>query len=53
MIRAVLDVNVIISAVLAPLVTGDKRLRALDSYHGVTILNPREFLDLLTSQSEQ
>jgi uncharacterized protein len=29
------------------LVTGDKRLQALGSYQGVTILSPRAFLDLL------
>jgi uncharacterized protein len=30
------------------LVSGDKKLQALCSYQGVTILSPRAFLDLLT-----
>ncbi len=29
------------------LVTGDMALRAVETYRGVTILTPREFLDML------
>jgi predicted nucleic acid-binding protein len=29
------------------IVTGDKRLRAVSSYQGVSILSPRDFLHLL------
>lgn len=36
-----------LSAGAAYLVTGDKELRAIGGYGGVTFLTPREFLDLL------
>jgi putative PIN family toxin of toxin-antitoxin system len=34
------------------LVTGDMKLRAVETYRGVTILAPREFLDLLDQRGE-
>ena len=36
-----------VSAAAEYLVTGDRELQRLGSYGGVTILNPRAFLDLL------
>lgn len=36
---------------VAYLVTGDKGLLRLQSYHGVTILSPRDFLDILERQT--
>lgn len=45
----------IATAVSAPadfLITGDHRLRRVDSYQGVAIRTPREFLELLEAESE-
>ena len=39
-----------VSAKADYLVTGDKKLRELGSYQGVSIVSPREFLDILESQ---
>ncbi len=35
------------------LVTGDKKLQQLRNYQGVTIVSPREFLDILESQPSE
>ena len=39
-----------VSAAVDILVTGDRHLRAVGKYRGVTILTPREFLDRLEQQ---
>lgn len=39
-----------VSADVEYLVTGDTRLQGLGSYKGVTIVSPRAFIDLLTTQ---
>jgi predicted nucleic acid-binding protein len=54
-IRAVLDTNILVSAILVPavsaradyLVTGDRQLLALHAFQGVQIVSPREFLSIL------
>ena len=40
-----------LSAGATRLVTGDRRLRAVDTYQGVRLVSPREFVDELTDQS--
>ena len=35
------------------LVTGDDKLQKLASYQGVTILSPRDFLDVLAAQDAE
>lgn len=35
------------------LVTGDRKLRAVGAFHGVTILSPRAFLDRLSQITEE
>jgi predicted nucleic acid-binding protein len=32
------------------LVTGDRKLQALDTFEGVRILSPRQFLDMIEAQ---
>lgn len=41
-----------VSAKASYLVTGDRRLRAVGDFQGVTILTPREFLALLAPDSD-
>lgn len=38
-----------LSGQAAYLVTGDAQLQRLEAYEGITILSPREFLDVLTN----
>ena len=42
-----------VSAQAQYLVTGDKQLQNVRSYHRVSIVSPREFLDILTSKAEE
>jgi predicted nucleic acid-binding protein len=40
-----------VSAGVEYLVTGDRELQSLRSYHGVQIISPREFLEVLEQES--
>lgn len=42
-----------VSAKADYLVTGDKKLRGLGSYRGVTLVSPREFFDIMVGLREQ